>query len=97
MIYISGPISGDPNYLKKFANAEHYLASHYSGNVINPASVLSRLPLPELEYKDLMRLCLDLLSMCDSICMLQGWRESRGAVLEYHYAVTHDFRIIFQD
>ena len=96
MIYISGPISGVSNYLKKFDDAEYNLEMRYGDQIINPAKVLSRLPTEYLEYKDLMKLCLDMLAMCDTIYMMRGWRDSKGALLEYQFAKTHNFNIIIQ-
>lgn len=100
MIYISGPISNDPDYMKKFTRVaidlvySKYADSH--SDIINPARVLNTLPVQKLEYDDLMKLCLDLLSMCDTICMMKGWRESKGACIEYQYAVDHNLTIIEQ-
>lgn len=96
MIYISGPISGVTNYLVKFENAEKILSKVTDTIPINPAKVLSALPANLIEYKELMRLCLDLLSMCDSIYMLKGWEDSRGAKLEHEYAKAHDYQIFYQ-
>ena len=66
MIYISGPISGTNDYLKRFSYAEACLTNKLF-TPINPARVLNELPVNYLEYRDLMRLCLDLLSMCNYI------------------------------
>lgn len=86
--------------MKKFSQVAidlvygHYVDSH--ADIINPARVLNQLPVQRLKYDDLMMLCLDLLSMCDTICMMKGWKESKGACIEYQYAVDHNLKIIEQ-
>lgn len=95
MIYISGPISNTDDYLYRFNKAEAKL--EYDLFIpINPARILNELPVSYFEYKDLMRLCLDLLSMCNSIYMLRGWEKSNGARLEHEFAITHNFKIYYQ-
>lgn len=100
MVYISGPISNDQDYMKKFTKTAidlvygKYVESH--SDIINPARVLNTLPVQKLQYDDLMKLCLDLLSMCDTICMMKGWQESKGACIEYQYAVDHNLTVIEQ-
>lgn len=96
MIYISGPISGTTDYLDRFKEAENdFYYNHV--DIINPAEVLNTLPTYRLEYKDLMRLCLDLLSMCDSIYMLRGWENSKGACLEHEFAIANNYKIFYQE
>lgn len=96
LIYISGPISNTDDYLYRFNKAEAQL--EYDLFIpINPARILNELPVSYLEYKDLMRLCLDLLSMCDCIYMLTGWESSKGASLEYEFAITHNYKIFYQE
>lgn len=99
MIYISGPISGTVDYLTRFDMAEDEIHDDKDlpyDDIINPADVLDRLPTYNLKYSDLMRLCLDLLSMCNSIYMLRGWEKSNGARLEHEFAITHNFKIYYQ-
>ena len=101
MIYISGPISGTNDYLTRFDSAEDEIHEDIDLDlsydyIINPADILDRLPTYNLKYSDLMRLCLDLLSMCDSIYMLRGWEKSKGARLEREFAITHNFKIYYQ-
>lgn len=79
-IYISGAISKDPDYKKKFAEAEDFLRS-LGHVVINPAKN------PEgLTYKEYIDLGLHQLSKCDAVYMLEGFRSSNGAIAEWAYA-----------
>lgn len=74
--YISGAISTDPHYRKKFANAETILrACGY--DVLNPTMIP-----PLLTYDQHMRIDLILVEACDVIVLLPDWRYSDGANVE---------------
>jgi len=89
-IYISGKITGDPNYREKFTKAQKYLES--KGHVVlNPAE------LPEgMEYEDYMHIGFAMIDVADAICMLCGWGESDGAVRENLYAKAKQKSILLQ-
>ena len=90
-VYISGPITGVENYLFNFNKAEEYLKG-LGYNVINPAKFNSILP--ELDYEQYMKVDFALLDLCDSIYMLDGWRDSKGANREYGYALGKGLKFI---
>lgn len=93
-IYISGGITGVPDAVDHFKKAQEELEKRgYS--VINPALLNSIMP-KDATYEDYMMVCLTLLSLCDSIYMLKGWEQSRGANTEYQYAVDYDYTIIYE-
>lgn len=77
-IYISGPITGTAHYALKFAAAAHRL--HEAGHVpANP--VLLPAPAPregDDEWRAWMRATTRLLTDCDGVALLPGWRDSRG-------------------
>lgn len=80
-IYISGPITGTSDYMKRFEKAEKELTENgYS--VINPAKVNAMLP-EDATWEEYIKVSLTLLSICTGVYMMPGWRESRGAVLEF--------------
>lgn len=90
-IYISGPITNAPDYKERFSKAEQKLkAMHPDAGIINPA-VLSELPLAYDEYMDLD---LRLLDMCGAVYMLDGWEKSKGACIEYGYAIAKDLIVL---
>ena len=90
-IYISGPITNVPDYKEKFARAEEKLKKEYpEAKVINP-TVLDVMPLTYDEFMDVDLLLLD---MCGAIYMLAGWEKSRGACIEYGYAMANDLIIL---
>lgn len=82
--YISGPVTGNENYMQQFEEAEQKIKA-CGFDVINPAKVLK--PLEDvLTYDQCMNLCMELLDYADCIVMLDGWKESRGANREYGFA-----------
>lgn len=95
-IYISGKITGlsKTNYMDRFKRAEKKMIDEgYS--VINPAKVNSQLP-SDTTYEEYMQMSIMMLSMCDSIYMLNNWKDSAGARKEHQYAVNHEYRVIYE-
>lgn len=92
-IYIAGKVTGDENYQEKFDQAEKVLAS-IGHEPINPACL--RLP-KSCSWKDYMSLTLRMLDLADAVCLLPDWKESRGACVEYGYAVAKDKIIVYAE
>lgn len=83
-LYISGKITGDDNYLQKFTEAQLLLeAKGY--RVINPA--LMQGVLPKAVWEEYLYASLTMMDLADGVVMLPDWKESRGACMEYGYAV----------
>lgn len=91
-VYISGPITGTDDYMERFAKAEEYLQS-VGFTVINPAKVNSNLP-ADTTWKQYMEMSIVMLKMCDAIYMLDGWKNSCGANIEYIEAVMSGKQIL---
>ena len=90
-IYISGPITNVLDYKDKFSRAERYLKAKYpDSEIINP-TVLYKLP---LTYDEYMEMDLRLLDKCGAIYMLNGWEMSRGACIEFGYALAKDLIVL---
>lgn len=91
-IYISGAITSNPNYKEDFERAEDYLQREYpSAEIINPTMIV----LPEsCTHEDYMKIDFMLLDLCDAIYMMQGWDLSKGACMEYGYAIAKDLIIL---
>jgi hypothetical protein len=93
-IYISGAITGTTDYMERFAKAEERLkAQGYT--VINPAKVNAQLP-DDTTWEQYMDMSMIMLDMCDGIYMLNGWKESKGAVKEFDYAVSYLDLVMFE-
>ena len=60
--------------------------------MVNPARILKEMP-EETTYEEYMEIAMKLLSMCDSIYMMNGWEQSRGANREYGYALADEIEI----
>jgi hypothetical protein len=80
-IYISGKISGDNNYRKKFLEAENalYDAGHYP---LNPAACVA----DGTNWTSAMRTALRLMLDSDGVALLRDWKSSHGAKIEVRVA-----------
>lgn len=79
-IFISGSISGDPDYVPKFKRAEKIL-KRKGFIVMNPAI----LPYG-FGWGAYMKITLPMLDACENIWMLEDWRCSEGAIMEHDWA-----------
>lgn len=91
-LYISGPMTGleDSNY-PAFNEAAARLRTK-GFDVVNPAELCGHLV--NATWADYMRVCIAALVQCDSIYLLPGWTESRGALLERRIAQDLGMQII---
>lgn len=95
-IYISGQISGLPidEVKARFSEAERFLEEELDYVVVNPFD--NGLPDDAPWIQHMLR-DLEMLYECDAIYMLNGWQESRGACIEYRFAVHTDKQILFEN
>ena len=83
-IFISGKITGDPDYKAKFeAAAQFYKKKGYTVLIpsVLPGGMLAA---------DYMRVCLAMIDTCDAVAFLPDFRQSAGAQLEYDYCLYTD-------
>ncbi len=79
--YIAGKITGDRNYKTKFADAQEGLERH-GYIVLNPSWM------PQgLANEQYMRMCFAMIDSADDVFMLDDWKDSEGARLEYEYCM----------
>lgn len=91
-IYISGPITNVLDYKEKFDIAEEHLKAEFpKAEIINPTMIV----LPgSCTHEDYMKIDFMLLDLADAIYMLDGWELSKGACMEYGYAMAKDLIIL---
>ena len=82
-IYISGPITHDPDYKAKFKNAQDML-EECGFCVLSPAEEVQ--VAEGKTWEDYMAEAITLLLQCDQVYMLKGWSASSGARLERRLA-----------
>lgn len=90
--YLSGPITGNPDYKKQFAWAAKHL-ERLGWDIINPAAMERVVPVSAFTYEDYMEIDLLLLSKADTLIQLPGWENSRGANRELGYALAFNKQV----
>jgi hypothetical protein len=94
IVYLSGRISGNDNYKKEFACAEHFLRQ-MGYIVLNPAELDEIVE--GLTYEQYMQICYRLVDIADIIFMVSGWQKSKGANAELSYAKSLGKEVKYQD
>lgn len=81
IVYLSGPITGVPNYWEAFEKAEDYLTS-LGWIVLSPAKHPKG-----LTNGQYMRIDFAMIDVADVVLFLPGYQDSRGACLERDYCI----------
>lgn len=92
-IYISGPISEMPNDNREAFEQAAKILMRLEVFFVNPHTLAEMYGYYQ-PWNDLMRVGLQAMLMwCDSILMLDGWKDSKGATLEHTIATTLGYDI----
>lgn len=93
-IYLSGPITGNDNYLEQFAEAER-LYTDLGYEVLNPTKLddpNNPPPWAECIIRDL-----GFVLVSDIVALLPGWHTSHGARIEVMFAIKLGKRFAFME
>nr|UVY62273.1 MAG: Nucleoside 2-deoxyribosyltransferase like protein [Bacteriophage sp.] len=91
--YLSGPITGHPNYRQEFGDAADELRA-LGYHLINPAEICQVIPTDQLSYEAIMQIDLALLERADYLVQLPDWERSIGASRELGFALGTDKIIV---
>lgn len=90
-IYISGPMTGMPDFNFPAFNAEAARLTALGYDVVNPVDIN---PDTGTSWHECLRNDLKALLDCDTIAMLDGWMDSNGAHLEMHIAHRVGIKVV---
>lgn len=97
MVYISGPITNNDNYILDFYNRESQLKK-MGYQVCNPAAFSKEVEADILyrfgrkpTYNEYMKVAIKKLLDCDAITMLPNWEQSKGATAERQIAIVLNY------
>ncbi|MDT4832890.1 hypothetical protein FQZ97_664630 [compost metagenome] len=82
-IYLAGPMTGLPEFNYPAFHAEAARLRALGFEVENPAENVAP---PDTTWSGYLRLAIAQLITCDTVALLPGWHESKGAMLEHHIA-----------
>ena len=87
-VYISGAVTGVPDFADRFstAEAELYALGYIPVSPIRIGEDLKERLGREPDYEEYMAYDLDALALCDHIYLLEGWENSKGARREWERA-----------
>lgn len=94
-IYISGPITGRPDYKNRFKRKQRELWNSGHNWVVNPAEVNSHMP-HRMTHEEYMTMCYAMMSLCNTIILLRGWETSEGCRKEKAWAEAHGMEVVYE-
>jgi hypothetical protein len=94
IIYIAGKVTGIPHSecKEKFTKAE-FILKKKGYSPINPLRLVD----PSTNWQNSMKICIRLLLDCDAIYLLQDWKKSKGAKIEFAIAKLTGLKIIHEN
>lgn len=100
-IYISGKMSGLPEYNYPYFDKVENDLLNQGYSVVNPANIGRAVIIPEgLSEKEIYKIYLNEsvkgLLKCNAIYMLKGWEDSFGACFELELAINLGYKVIYE-
>lgn len=87
LIFLSGKISGMPNYKEQFEYYK-YLLEQQGHQVLNPCEIVPAY----IDYEAQMGMCFKLIDIAKAVCFLPNWSDSDGSKRENMYAQSKLYR-----
>lgn len=84
-VFISGPISGKPDFNKKAFNDAEQQLSDLGLSVWNPVRLHPAEP-DRFSHDDYLWVCFSMIERSDVVVLLPGWADSKGARAEKSFA-----------
>ena len=84
-VFISGKMTGEPNYNREKFNEVEAELKEKGFIVLNPAVLPTG-----LKHEEYMSICYAMIDVCDMVVMLSGWEHSKGAMMERGYAIANN-------
>jgi hypothetical protein len=90
-VYIAGPMTGLPDFNYPAFNRAAGALRAKGYHVENPADN----PIPPCgTWKGYMRMAIAQLVTCDTVALLPGWSDSKGAKVEHQLALDLDLQVL---
>jgi len=94
-IYIAGPITDLPeNNIDEFRIVETILKKKGYDTIV-PHDLFSGIDTQHFTHMDYMNICLPAAKNCNCLCFLEGWKESKGSIMEMELAIENKLKVVF--
>jgi hypothetical protein len=94
-IYIAGPITDLPNNnIEEFQIVASLLQQKGYDTVV-PHNLFENIDTQNFTHQDYMNVCLPVAKSCDCLCFLEGWKDSKGSIMEMEIAIENNLKIVF--
>lgn len=97
--YISGPMTGYPEYNYPYFNTVKLRLQYLGFKVVSPVDIepVERTPgmSEDIFWSRCIERCVKMMDECDAIILLSGWPKSKGARLELTLALERSWPIYY--
>ena len=96
IFYISGAMTGKPNYNADAFTIADVRLSQQGHTVLNPARLIPMVKPEAIEHEDYLKIDFEMIRLCDAVFVLRNSEESKGSKKEIEYAKMLDKKIIYE-